>query len=372
MKKVLLFFSILLIAGACRESKKDNFMIEGSVTRADYEGMNVYLQEGDGMSNFTTVDSATIVNGMFWFEGIASNQPAVRYIQFERMVRPSLVVLEQGNITIDFDSIFTPVIRGTSINNDYQKIRANGDSIMQQIFSINDELYALDSKEQITKEKYLEIKSRRDKMRDEMQKNLSLFIQNNAGNTVGENLVSNLFEYIVPSKRTELISLFPAEFKDKESTKELVHYLSRYEATSEGKAFTNIKGFDLSGKPMELSNHVGKGRLVLVYFWASWSKPSLLEIPEIQKLHNQYRSKAFDVVSISMDEDKESWAKASSDLKIGWPQFSNLKGPELDQAAISYGVKRLPTMILIDENGTIIARDIQALDLKYTLQELLK
>jgi thioredoxin-related protein len=93
-------------------------------------------------------------------------------------------------------------------------------------------------------------------------------------------------------------------------------------------------------------------------------------MPELITIYQQYKNKGFEIVGISLDESKENWNRATENLKITWPQFSNLKGWEEDCARI-YGVNGIPHTILIDRDGKIIEHELDGFALKFKLEELL-
>jgi thioredoxin-related protein len=87
-------------------------------------------------------------------------------------------------------------------------------------------------------------------------------------------------------------------------------------------------------------------------------------------VYQQYKNKGFEIVGISLDNNKENWKKSAGELQITWPQFSNLKGWEEDCAVI-YGVNSIPHTVLIDKDGKIIERRLDGVGLKFKLEELL-
>lgn len=76
------------------------------------------------------------------------------------------------------------------------------------------------------------------------------------------------------------------------------------------------------------------------------------------------------IISVSLDENKESWTKAIEQDKLIWTQVSNLKEMK-DPIALQYGVTQIPTTFLLDEKGKVIAIDLRGDDLKSKIKELL-
>jgi len=137
-----------------------------------------------------------------------------------------------------------------------------------------------------------------------------------------------------------------------------------------GEKFIDVSGFNLDGQRVSLSDYAGKGKVVLIDFWASWCGPCIRAMPELISIYNEYKDRGFEIVGISFDNNKESWKKATEDLNITWPQFSNLKGWAED-AGIPYGVQSIPNLVLIDKHGNIIERNLKGNALRAKLEELL-
>jgi len=161
------------------------------------------------------------------------------------------------------------------------------------------------------------------------------------------------------------------DIKNKVDTvQKLQKSIEEKEATAVGKQFSDVKGFNLAGKEVKLSDYAGKGKVVLVDFWASWCGPCRQAMPDLVATYQKYKNKGLEIVGISLDNNKDAWAKATDNLKITWPQFSNLKGWDEDCAA-TYGVNGIPHTILIDKDGKITARGLGEDELNIKLEELL-
>jgi thiol-disulfide isomerase/thioredoxin len=121
-----------------------------------------------------------------------------------------------------------------------------------------------------------------------------------------------------------------------------------------------------------------KGKMVLIDFWASWCGPCRAENPAVVASYNKYHTlkfkngTGFEVLSVSLDQNPAAWVKAIEKDQLIWPyHVSDLQGWD-NAAARKYGVNSIPTNVLIDGRGVIIARDLRGELLNATLEAQIK
>ena len=136
-----------------------------------------------------------------------------------------------------------------------------------------------------------------------------------------------------------------------------------------GKQFTDLEEADTDGNMHKLSEYVGKGKWVLVDFWASWCGPCMQEMPNVVAAYEKYHAKGFDVVGLSFDNKKEPWLKAIADQKMPWTHLSDLKGWRTVASSV-YDVNSIPDNLLIDPQGKIVARGLRAQALQDKLKQI--
>ena len=122
-------------------------------------------------------------------------------------------------------------------------------------------------------------------------------------------------------------------------------------------------------KTFKLSDQVRKQDYMLLDFWASWSRKSREENPELVKLYNKYNKKGFEIVSVSLDQDKALWERAIKEDKLSWTQVCDFKKWE-SPSAQTYMIKEVPSNVLIDSEGKIIAFNLSTEELAMQLKEL--
>lgn len=113
-----------------------------------------------------------------------------------------------------------------------------------------------------------------------------------------------------------------------------------------------------------------RGKIVMIDFWASWCGPCRRENPNVVKLYKKYHDAGFEIYSVSLDRSKDEWLRAIQQDGLEWPNHvSDLRGWTSSGGA-AYGVMSVPTTVLIDKQGRIIAKNLRGADLENKLKEL--
>lgn len=121
------------------------------------------------------------------------------------------------------------------------------------------------------------------------------------------------------------------------------------------------------GSIVRLSDYVGKGRYVLVDFWASWCGPCREEVPNIKELWYEYGGERFTVVGCACFDKPANTLAAVRELKIPWPQILNIPA----SAPQAYGFDYIPYIMLFDPDGRILSRDLRGDDLRAAVKKVL-
>ncbi len=161
--------------------------------------------------------------------------------------------------------------------------------------------------------------------------------------------------------------LLGASCKDESRNLKLAETLAAIQKTAIGNISPEVI-LPLPSGPLILSEM--KEPLIMVLFWASWCQHCNEMLPEIRKIYEQYKSKGFEVISISLDEDPKEYQKAIDSGHYSWINYSELKGWDCS-IAYDFGIRATPTMILMDQNKRIIGKPRNPQHLRQLISNLL-
>ena len=131
-----------------------------------------------------------------------------------------------------------------------------------------------------------------------------------------------------------------------------------------GERFPDAKVKDNAGNMKLLSDYVGKGKYVLIDFWASWCGPCRHEMPNVKAAYEKYASKGFEVISISTDRKLKPWRAAIEELGMNWVQLLDVDASDI------YGIYAIPRTFLVDPTGIVIDKNLRGEKLEEALSKL--
>tara|TARA_R110002050_G_scaffold265186_1_gene406180 strand:- start:8644 stop:9807 length:1164 start_codon:yes stop_codon:yes gene_type:complete len=150
---------------------------------------------------------------------------------------------------------------------------------------------------------------------------------------------------------------------------------AKQEAIAIGNPAPDITLPDTTGQMRSLSDL--KGSVVLVDFWAAWCRPCRAANPMLVKIYNDYKDKGFTVMSVSFDglpqqqSPRGEWIQAIAQDGLSWPNHvSDLQGWS-SAAGRTYGIQAIPFTVLVDQNGNIVAKNVDLAQLPAQLDQLL-
>ena len=197
------------------------------------------------------------------------------------------------------------------------------------------------------------------------------FYEENKDNAIGPWAFCNYLMYkdFTEAEIDELLKVAPAEYAQLKRVEKAKNAARQLAVTAEGKKFTDFEVPVGDGTVQKLSDYVGKGKVTLVDFWASWCGPCRAEIPKLQALKAKYGDK-FDVLGVAVWDNPDDSRKAMEQLEITWPVIIGTQ--QLTEPTDLYGIKGIPHIIIFGPDGTILSRGLMGDALANKLAEVLK
>jgi peroxiredoxin len=361
-----LFIALLAVVmmASCTQAPKNQFTITGSVDSV-FNAM-VYLQRRVD-APMITLDSAQIINGKFSFKGTVT-YPEVYYLTIPATKSSVPFFIEPAGITVNINTkeINKTKIIGSKTQTEYDHYLDQVDQYNAKIRE-NYQLYnaAMEVKDPVKAHYYDSLTNAIDQEREQFSKKYAL--ENNKSWISPYIIFRNSWSYDM-EELDKALGNFDTTLSHSLYTGFLNDYIKTLKRVAVGQRFVPFTMPDSSGVPVALATFIGQNYL-LVDFWASWCAPCRAENPNVVALYKLYHENGLDILGVSFDSNRDRWLKAIKDDGLTWNHVSDLSGWE-NKAGKLYGIRSIPSNMLLDPSGTIIAKNIMGEDLKKKLEEL--
>ncbi len=317
----------------------------------DYNGKTVYLLSKPN-SEAVKLDSCVIVNNEFSFVREVKEPNELRWIEYTDFYSPLLFIEEEGEINIKIgDNGRT--IGGTAANDSYQQFTDSLYALFVDSHIFVEELTKLQNTGELSLDKYKECDMKMEAYMNMLEDYVLDYITSHIDKPIAKYMVyEDTYFFTHPKKVKDIIDKVIKDSKSPQEEKS-ISYIDSALATSVGQQYKNVEGVNIVGEEVSLSNHIGRSKVVLVEFWASWCGPCRDYSPVLKQLLTKYKTTDLRVIGVTLDERKEDWIRATKEDSITWSQIAPLG--KIDVGRL-YGFRGIPYTMLIDDKGVIRER----------------
>lgn len=379
INRIVLFSLFLAVLAGCKKTttsvEANAFVLEGSV-KGNEVPETIYLtyysqQNGEW---YEIRDSAKITGNKFSFKGkldgltLANMGADNNYIEF---------FIEPCNMKLDIDMEYPYIyeLTGTQVDKENMELRKD---VMPYDKSLSEKVKVLDKlMKQINSPDIISQPNVRDSLikllhkgadetrlinREKHQAYVGFASKHNTYHIAPALLYrASYFDFVSSDTLLSVYNSLPDKSKTslmgQFSHRQILVQSTRHDAAVGEIAADFTRTDTISGNVIRLSDYRDKS-FILLDFWASWCGPCIKGMPTLKEVHSKYKDKQLQVIGISSEEDKAEWMKAIKKHELGeWPHLSGLVHADgrLFETEIgdTYGVKYIPTYILIDKQGKI-------------------
>lgn len=365
-------FIILLLSSfvACGNSMtteanggKKGFIITGSVKNA--KG-SINIQEITNTGLLFLDSSAILADGTFELNGTVKEKTFCVI----RLPKGDIVAMVDSNsnfeLNIDAEKIDEYMVKNSPENSDLKKLLAINAASTGEMAALEKKYGAMYGNTMPPASEQDKIRREFDSITKNNERQLRMAIE--SMNTVVPFFATN---FMMPDADYEFLSgidkkLF-TKFQNSKYATVLHNRVLSMAATATGSTAPEIKLNDPYGKEFSLSQL--RGKVVMIDFWASWCAPCRKENPRVVGIYNKYKDKGFEILGVSLDNNREKWINAINQDKLTWYHVSDLLqwGTPLLK---TYNFEAIPHTVLIDKEGKIIATKLRGDALEAKLKEI--
>lgn len=366
--KTTLFILIIALLASCNpmpDNSLSDFSINGSVDTV-FDG-SVFLKKRQG-GQWLDLDTAELIDGKFAFVG-KIGFPERYYIQIpsQKILVPFFIEGSDIDMYIIHNDLNTSSITGSKSQDDYEDYLDAVERFDEKLNALYKEFRKAKNDGDTAKQNKL------DKGMDEIYAKKDDFIveyiqANNTSPVAPYIATRNYYSWDLELLNT-VVNSFDASLDASVYKKLLANRARILEKLAIGKPFIPFTLPDTSGVELAIAD-IYKGKYLLIDFWASWCGPCRRENPNIVACYEDFHDKGFEILGVSLDSDGTKWEEAIRDDNLTWYHVSDLKRWQSDAGKL-YGIISIPSSLLLDPDGYIIARNLKGEDLRAKLEELM-
>jgi len=311
-------------------------------------------------------DSVLVVDGKFTFTG-SVDAPVIRRLVLNR--RTVNFILENGNISVDMAN--SQSAKGTPLNDELSKFNSYMRDFQQTLTEKQDELRQQEDIDEETRQR--QRNENIEQYFSNVEELFTNYVTANKNNALGAFIMWSVGRTVIFQRNPDLLESLYAQagdvirnFQPVQSTVEAIAVSRRTAAGTPFVDFT-IENGNIDGSSASLSDYVGRGKYVLVAFWASWCGPCIAEKPNLVEVYSKHKGDKFEIVGVAVRDRRDDTLTAIQEHNIPWPVI-------IDAGYIPaslYGFAGIPHIMLIAPDGTIVARGLRGDALKTKVAEVM-
>lgn len=373
MKKITLV-AIVAIMASCNGIIGDGYKISGEI-KGLTNGTNVYLDREDEKLGIVTVDTVKVLGGKFSFKGKAK-EPEMHSIRFDNPQTGFAIVVESGNIKVTGvkDSIPNAKLTGTDNNDELQSFNKNAQKMQKKMINFEKENMATIQKAQQTNDTVAinKLKKQYEVIQKEFTAETYKYVETHPKSFLSVLIIKGMLRDFEPNfdKIKKYYDGLDESVKKLKPGRVIRTKLDGLDAVAVGKKAPDFSAPNPDGKMISLKESLGK--VTIIDFWASWCQPCRKKSPEFLALYNEFHNKGLNFIGVALEQkgQRVQWKEAIAKDKLPWVHVSNLQYWQ-DPIALKYSVEGIPSTFLLDKNGIIVAKNLDMVQLKAKVSELL-
>ena len=372
MKKLLSAALLTLMTAAVYAQKYNvDFYADG----AGGNLRKVYLLNAETKA---VIDSFTVDHERAHMEGTYAGLPILASIASSPRPRQvyTTFVLDTTPTKVDFtlpaagSQLGNVSIKGSEDNNRMNQVQADFNAQLKKIYQLSDEFRSsIPSGSQPTEAQIEEYRAKIGPLEEGLKSVFEKALQTERNNKVSLYCLTEGSQFFDTDFVAQYLEGYA--FANSPMLSRVRSDIESKKLRAPGASFIDFEMADQAGTIHKLSEFVGKGKYVMVDFWASWCGPCRQEMPNVKAAYERFHEKGFDIVAVSFDNNREAWLKGITDLGMTWTQLSDLQGWNCAAGQL-YKIHAIPCTILFGPDGKVVASDLRGEALAKMLEEKLQ